>query len=132
MVNSRVGSLALGCLRTISLESPAVCFSCYIAQEFPNMPLIENSSIIRPVFPFGIPEEAIEVFLVVLHCPRAFIFSLLGENKALDQRFEGCSERCLDIGTDNHYSFWDPPYFCRFSWSRLDLATFGFLAAQVV
>lgn len=61
-MNSRMRSLALGCLRTISLESPAVCLSRYIAQEFPNMPLIENSSIIRPVFPFGIPEEAIEVF----------------------------------------------------------------------
>ncbi len=64
--------------------------------------------------------------MVVLHCPRAFILCLLGENKALDQRFEGCSERCLNIDTGNHYSFWDPPYFYRFRWSRPDSATRGF------
>ena len=86
----------------------------------------------RPVVLFSISEEAIEVFLVVLHCPRAFILCLLGDNEALDHRFEGCSERCLNIDTGNHYSFWDPPYFYRIRWSRSYLATFDFLAAQVL
>jgi len=72
-----------GGFAAISLESLVVCFSCYVAEEFSNMPLIEKSSIIRPVFLFGIPQEAIEVFLIVLHGPRAFILCLLGENRAL-------------------------------------------------
>ena len=78
-----MGSLMPGGFAAIALESPAMCFGYYIAEEFSNMPLIEKPSIIRPVFLFGIPEEAIEVFLIVLHCPRAFILCLLGESKAL-------------------------------------------------
>ena len=75
------------------------------------MPLIQKSNIVGPLLFFRMPEESTKVFLVVLDRSRAFVFSLLGQNKAIDKRFEGCSERCLYFVVNSHFSFWDPPVF---------------------
>ena len=111
VVNSRVRCLVLRSFGTVAAESPPVCSGCYVSQEFSDMPFIQESDIVGPVFLFGIPEEASEVFLVVLERSRAFVFSLLCKNESIHQRLEGSPRLCFRSQCNNHYSLCGPALF---------------------
>jgi hypothetical protein len=51
--------------------------SAYFTQEFPYVPFVEHTNVIRPFLPLGIPEETFQIFGVEFYGAGAFALGYL-------------------------------------------------------
>ena len=71
-------SLAVGRFGAVPLKSPAIRLNGYIAQELFDMPLGNESDVVRPVMLLAIPQNTSEITSIILDSLWAFAFGLLG------------------------------------------------------
>ena len=74
-----------GRFSSIASNCPPVHLSAYITQELPDLPLSEETAIIRPAYLFRMPQKAAQYAFVVGYSVRATANHLVGTNISMYQ-----------------------------------------------